>query len=264
MSCPIIRRHLDAFVDGELDPTSQIEIERHVMSCAECQEALEFERSFRKQTREAVVTHTAPTSLRAKIEDALDHEDRARSPLAIRVFSVKHAGPLAAAAVLLLVVASPSAPALSFGNAVQSSALPMLEDVVRLHSTNLPADVEGPAPQVTSFFRDKVHFPVHPPEFVQQPARLVRARVTHVRERTAAALYYDLRGQRVTVVVFEAPQPIEEEFQHTTLNGRDVGYELVRGYTVPVLRQGSLTYALTGDLDRQELLRLASTARVSH
>ncbi|MBT8470823.1 MAG: zf-HC2 domain-containing protein, partial [Deltaproteobacteria bacterium] len=30
MTCRLVRRHLGAFIDGELDPASQIEFERHL------------------------------------------------------------------------------------------------------------------------------------------------------------------------------------------------------------------------------------------
>ena len=51
MSCRLVRRHLGAFVDGEIDPATQIEFERHLEACPGCQERLAFESSLREQTR---------------------------------------------------------------------------------------------------------------------------------------------------------------------------------------------------------------------
>jgi hypothetical protein len=38
----------------------------------------------------------------------------------------------------------------------------------------------------------------------------------------------------------------------------------VRGYPVPVRREAGLTYAFTGDADRETMLRLAAQARVTY
>ena len=63
MSCKLVRRHLGAFVDGELDPATQIEFERHLEACPGCQEHLAFESSLRQQTRDSIGGIHAPEHL---------------------------------------------------------------------------------------------------------------------------------------------------------------------------------------------------------
>ena len=96
---------------------------------------------------------------------------------------------------------------------------------------------------------------------------MVGARLSNVRERRAAALYYRVRGHRFTVVVPDAPVPeVENDVVPTGLRpvgGGQLYYRDVSGYRVPVRRHGGLTYAFTGDLDREELMRLAAEARVT-
>src|SRR5262249_25070266 len=92
-------------------------------------------------------------------------------------------------------------------DAEQAAAVPIFEDVVRVHSGALPPDVKSPTnPAVTSWFRGKVDFPVRPAQ-LGAGSRLVGARLSHVRERNAAALFYDVGGRRVTVVMFAQPHP---------------------------------------------------------
>ena len=104
MSCKLVRRHLGAFVDGELDPASQIEFERHLEACSGCQEHLSFERSFRQQTRDSIGGTQAPEHLWGRALHRLDEIDEtktARSALIeIRPMRWKQTGLVAAAACL--------------------------------------------------------------------------------------------------------------------------------------------------------------------
>ena len=47
------------------------------------------------------------------------------------------------------------------------------------------------------------------------------------------------------------------------LGNHDLFYGSARGYAVPVRQHEGLSYAFTGDLDRESLMRLAASARVS-
>ncbi|MEO0326515.1 MAG: hypothetical protein AAF447_26450, partial [Myxococcota bacterium] len=185
----------------------------------------------------------------------------------------------AAASLLVLGGMSLGAPPDDPTARTQVNGASMLDDVVALHSAELPADVrveervnvavrsagppEPPLRRVARYFRDKVAFPVRPAVFDGRDVRLVGARLSNVRERRAAALYYDYRGRRMTVVVTDAlvgdAAGADGDVQGDSLTYRDV-----RGYAVPVRREAGLTYAFTGDLEREELLQLAASARVSH
>jgi len=275
MNCRLFRRHIDAFVDGELDPATQIEFERHVAVCPQCQEHLAFERAFKMDVRRRLCMLHAPDALRARIHAALREAPapvpyREQGMPLIRFVPVRarYAVPIAAAAALGLAffygLDQRGAP-----HTNSAGALPILEDVVRLHSSELPADVKGPAADpVVSYFRGRVEFPVRPAEFTTGNARLMGARLANVRDRRAAALYYNVRGRRVTVVVFSPPARIMGDIKFQTLAIRrppqrqDVYYQRVHGYTVPVLQHDGVAYALTGDLGQTELLRLAASARM--
>lgn len=269
MNCRLVRRHLDAFVDGELDPSSQLDFERHVAVCAGCQEHAAVLVAMKQATRDAYVDAAMPDHLMARVSDALAHADQARSnasPL-VRVVPLKmrHAVPMAAAAAALLVfgwVGNPTPTATEEGQPTVAASIGggLFEDVVSLHSKQLPADVsaERGDDAVVSYFRDKLAFPVAPPAFQGLTARLIGARLSNVRERQAAAFYYDVGGRRVTLVVFRQPPNFPNAIQRAQMFGKTVHYTQIGGYTVPVSQRGDLTYALTGDLDRNTLLRLAA------
>ncbi len=281
MNCRLVHRYRDAYIDGEVDPTTAIEFEQHLSSCAGCQEDVAFARGFKAQVRGALVGTRAPQTLRDRIRFAMDEVDRERAAAAspfVRIMTLRarYALPVAAAAVVLMALSyalssgeshseSAAERSLSATTASAAASVPIFEDVVRVHASDLPADVPGEQPQeVTRWFRNKVAFPVRPAEFERSDARLLGARLSNVRERRAAALFYDVGGSRVTVVVFDQPSHLDEGLRRTRLLGREVRYQQVGGYVVPVREQSGITYAFTGDLDRRSLLSLAATAHVRY
>lgn len=288
MSCRLVRRHIGVMVDGELDPATQIEFERHVAECAGCQELLAFEQSMRLSVREALSDVRPPGTLRSRMLAALDEADQAEAeaadsaPRRRGLFGIVHvwpvrarqAVPLAAVAAAALLLFGGQLPGLSGGNGSESragadqasvAASPMLEDVVRLHSSALPADVPASQPrQVARYFQGKVTFPVHTAEFGRPYVRLTGARLANVRERRAAALYYDVRGHRMTLVVFQPPaSPFPGRgMLRAEMAGHRLAYEQVGGHVVPLRQVQGLTYAMTGDLSRRQLLQLAASLHV--
>ncbi|MCA9609848.1 MAG: zf-HC2 domain-containing protein [Myxococcales bacterium] len=286
--CEVLRRHADAFVDGELDPDTQIEFEQHLTECGPCRVHMSFNRSFKRSVKEACVEAPAPSALADRLRAALDAEDARRDaasdpsapvgatptptpPLGvtgIRLLPMRarYAVPAAAAAVALAVIAAHESPDAEGSNGVAVSTAgagsSIFEDIVRRHAHEHPAEVEGEPTQIASWFRDKLEFQVRPVAFPEQDVRLVGARISNVSDREAAAFYYSVRGRRVTVMVFEPPAELDRVAQHTRVRGRGIYYGQAHGYTVPVVQHGGLSYAFTGDLDSRSLMRLAASAQL--
>jgi anti-sigma factor (TIGR02949 family) len=264
MSCKLVRRHLGALVDGELDPATQIEFERHLEACPGCQEHLAFESSLRQQTRDSLGGARAPEHLWSRALHRLDEIDEARaeasSPIEVRPLHWRQTWPIAAAAAAILIIGG--VVGLPQGSDYQSAG--MLQDVMSLHSQALPSDVEAEAPQdVVRYFQGKTPFPVQPAKFEEPDMKFVGARYIRVGARPAAALYYMHRGQRVTLLVFQSPE-IVRNAQRTHVGGRELYYHDVGGNVVTIRQHGGVNYAFFGDLDRRALFRLAASARVAY
>lgn len=263
--CRFVQRHLGAFVDGELDPGSMVAIDRHVDACVGCQESLGFERVSRSLVRQSLSGAETPTGLRSRLSAALDAAPAPASrPSSIR-WQVVGGAMGSVAAVALFVVMGASQNAFGGLSASAFSVRPMLEDVVRLHSSALPADVPATpdaAEVVPQYFQGRVAFPVRPARFRRSDVRFLGARYANVQARNAVALFYDVGGSRVTVVVYEAPPLAGDPSQRMRLGSREIAFEDVHGHAVPVRSQGSIHYAFTGDLDRRSLLELAADAQV--
>jgi anti-sigma factor (TIGR02949 family) len=264
MSCKLVRRHLGAFVDGELDPATQIEFERHLEACPGCQEHSAFERSFRRQTRDAVGRTHAPEHLWVRALQRLDEIDDARADQAslidVRPMRWRHTWLIAAAAAALMIIGGVAG--LPQRGSYQSAG--MLEDLVNLHSQPLPSDVQSEAPsEVVRYFQGKTPFPVRPAQFEEPSIKLIGARYITVGARPAAALYYTQNGRRLTLLVFQSPD-IVRDAQRTQVGGHEVYYHDVGGNVITIRQHGGLSYAFFGDVDRPMLFRLAANARVAY
>ncbi len=264
MSCKLVRRHLGAFVDGELDPATQIEFERHFETCSVCQEHLAFETSFREQSRDSLGGMEAPEHLWERALHRLDDVDETKasdsSLIEIRPMRGRQTGLIAAAAVALLVVGG----VVGLPDRAEYQGAGMLQDVVDLHSKALPSDVEAAQPQeVVRYFQGKTPFPVKPAQFAEPSVKLVGARYIKVGAHPAAALYYNHGGRRVTLLVFQSPELVQGA-RRKQVAGRELYYHDVGGNVVTIRKHGGVHYAFFGDLDRPVLFQLAANARVAY
>lgn len=289
MGCDVLRRHIDAVIDDEIGPDAMLECEQHLASCEGCRVELAFARAFKRRVREACGAQaadlTAPAHLRVALKAALDEEDRQQvlmppaevlrpaaetsgwGAFGIRSVRARYALPATAAAVALAVVAAREG-----GNPVASDELTVdaastapasiFDEVVNRHAREHPPEITGPVTKVATWFQDKVEFPVRPIEFAEPDVRLVGARLSNVRDREAAAFYYDVRGQRVTVMVFERSTPASRFARPARVQGRSLWYGYGRGRPVSIVQHQGLNYAIAGDLEERDLLRLTASARL--
>jgi len=263
MSCRLVRRHLGAFVDGELDPASQIEFERHLEACPGCQENLAFERSLRQLTRESIGAVHAPEHLWGRTLHRFDEIDATRAErnsIEARPMHLRHTWPIATAAAAVLIIGG----VMGLPESTPYQGAGMLQDVINLHSQALPSDVQAEAPQeVVRYFQGKTPFPVRPAQFEEPGMKFVGARYIRVGTQPAAALYYNHGGRRLTLLVFQSPE-IMRNAHRTHVGGRELYYHNVGGNVVTIRQHGGVNYAFFGDLDRPVLFQLAANARVAY
>lgn len=273
MKCALIEKHVGPYVDGELEASTRVEFDEHFDACEVCQERLAFELASRDWIRDSLQT-TAPETLRASVLAALDADEEADAEAQDKELAdvVQHPASTWSMAWRLVPAAAATALVIFGGTAWRSHQASAddaaLQDVVRVHAASLPSDVafdvtdpESGAEQVNEWFRGRVEFPVRAAEFESRDMRLVGARLSNVRERRAAALYYELGGQRITVVVTDADVAADDG-EAIQVGSQQIRYGEALGRQVPVRREAGLNYAFTGDVDQETLLQLAASARV--
>lgn len=245
MDCRDVDKFVHAYLDNEFVEDDRVAFATHVESCARCRRLVRFEERFKERLRGCDLTERAPTRLRARIAGALDREP---APVAVGLSLPWWRRPawiavptVAAAAVVVLMVASPRDPSA------------VAEQSVQWHRTRLPMDVQGQREEeVKRFFRDKVPFAVKLPHFRDPSAKLVGARLTNLREHQAVCLTYLVKGQRVSVFVVD-PRALSN-----VRDARRVTWQGVHGYNVGMFVSGGTGYTVTSEMDRKNLVRLIS------
>lgn len=255
MNCAAVERYLDAVLDEEVDASTRIAVDEHVSGCAACGERVAFSRWLKQRLREEA-TVAAPAALRTRVSQSLARE---RSPFVLRVDPSWRAT-AAMAAVALLVFGVGGALQLK-GDSAQAAVAPLFEDVVRAHTRAYPAEVAR-REQVPTYFAEKVGFAVRPVEFGDPSVRFVGARRAEVGGRQAVTLQYIAHGRRMTVVAFRPParalgEAVDEQVER---DGRSLRYVQVGAHVVPLVEHGGVVYAVVGDLDPADGLRLAAQA----
>lgn len=256
MNCVALQMHVGAYVDGELEPARSIDVEQHLGDCVNCRQEVSAQRNLKLQFASALRGTVAPEALRQRVARELDqasgHGRQSYGPTVLLT---------AAAAVVLLGASWVQRSGDVKQAAVTGAGVPIFGDIVRKHSHPLPTEIAADRPeQIGPWFRGKVAFQVHPVQFKGPRVRFLGARIDHVRDLSAATLYYDVDGHRVTAVVFEATPDMYEGVERMTVGTREVYFGNVHGYAVPMIRRGNVAYAFTGDLDQRNLLRVVATA----
>jgi anti-sigma factor (TIGR02949 family) len=255
MNCSTAERYLDAFLDGEVDPSAGIEVERHLASCASCAERLKFAEWLKRSVKQQQAEPAVPQDLRSRIESALDAERSAPIKL-----DLSWRATAAAAAVALCVFGVGGALEMK-GPALQTASMvtPILEDVLRAHARDVPTEV-AQRDQVPAYFEQRVGFKVRPVEFGDPSVRFVGARDIQAGGRHAATMQYEVHGRRLTVVAFRPPAGAGQIGEPANFEGQEVRFVRVMGHLVPIVQHDGVVYAVLGDLEPEDRLAMATRA----
>jgi anti-sigma factor RsiW len=172
-----------AYLDDELVVEERRELELHLLDCAACKKHVDGERADLDLVRKALVAPPAPDLLRARINRALDIEDKEQAKQQRRRFSQwilpGSATIVGAAAILMFVFVRPQQMSTQSGG--------MAQEALRQQTRSMPLEVQGAStgPWLRQHFR-----PVEPPRFTEPGIDLVGARLTSVGGHEAALLKY--------------------------------------------------------------------------
>jgi anti-sigma factor (TIGR02949 family) len=259
MDCAELARALDAYLDDELAPPEQAEADAHLAQCSECRATADAERRLRSALRSRLRTAfgpgtaagRAPLELRDRIHLALVHQ---RRPAWRRLLSPVPIAALAACAAGVLVVL-----------ATHGGSDPLVEESVRKHTRDLPLEVTaasvGPE-SVAHWFAGKLDFNAAPPQFHRAEVRLVGARLSHIQDRPAAYVRYDLPRGHLGLFILDDPERRFHEVGRVVHAGpATVRLINARGFNVAIWRRNELVYSLVSDLDEDDLAKLVEAAQ---
>ena len=105
MDCSHAQSLLDTYLDQELDPVRNLEIEEHLQGCAACAQNYGDRQMIRQSLKTESLYFKAPQQLEKRIQRSLRQAAKAEAPA--RWFSgswLKMAAPLAVAALVVLMI----------------------------------------------------------------------------------------------------------------------------------------------------------------
>jgi len=253
MACPESPR-VQAYFDGELDPASAADFERHLKICGGCRAILAELGSLRTALRRDLAREQAPPALRARIVQALDEEGTAGTgfpaPRPVRALQGRPfwwgalSGISAAAAAgivgFFLVSTRINAPLLDELVAAQLQSL-LPDHLIAVASTDRHT--------VKPWFAGRTDVSPVVADFAPQGYRLVGGRVDALAHQRAAVVVYQHGPHLINVYSWATDQHFPPK--DTTRNG----------YHFAFWRAGNLGYCAVSDTGWEELLGLERLLR---
>lgn len=239
MKCQDVLQLLHPYSDGELDLVRHVEIEQHLLGCADCTEQEKSLRSLRTAISTSSLYHRAPASLRTRIGFAAVPVTRRR-----RRFPMQYA---ALAASILLMIGASATIGMLLSRTGPSAEDRLAELVVAGHVRSLQADhltdVESSDRHtVKPWFRGKLDFSPQVLDLSPQGYALTGGRLDYLDNRPVAALVYHRRQHVINLFTWTSSGNSE----------KPVAALVRQGFNIRYWQRAGTTYWAVSDLNNQE------------
>jgi anti-sigma factor (TIGR02949 family) len=247
MNCEEATKLMDGYLDGELDPITNQEIERHLRDCRGCDQAYEAQRALVRAIGSAALYHKAPMELRQRIQSSLRNEIGAKatrnSTRGSQVMQTKKQPEpgaalfgmpwnwlglsglgLAAAIIFAAIIFSNLAPQLRRPGADEFLATQLIASHVRSLMANHLSDVASSDQHTVKPWLDtKLDFAPPVADLSNKGFPLVGGRLDYLDNRPVAALIYQRRKHFINLFVW----PVESNAAKGTETISRQGYQLL-------------------------------------
>jgi anti-sigma factor RsiW len=237
------------YVDGELDLTNALALERHLSQCAACARRYENVRSLSSVLKNGAPYFEASPALQRRVRRALrqSSESRGLGGLMPR-FSWGWVAAAASAAILVVVLAGGLLPQFTAGTIYARVS----QEVIASHVRSLMADhltdvLSSDQHTVRPWFAGKLDFSPPVKDLAVEGFPLVGGRLDYIERRPVAALVYRRRKHTINLFVWPkdgAPSPPRAE-------------NTPHGYNLINWNENGMTYWAVSDLDATELAEFA-------
>jgi len=245
-----VRALAGAWLDREVDPLAQREIEAHLAGCAACRAAVDGARGFSAAIRAEAEYFEAPPALVARLAAASRPALPARP--ALRRMAAWRPLALAASALLAVVLAG----GIGYFGSLGGSQDPLVQDVVDGHVRSLQAEhlidiASSDQHTVKPWFDGRLDAAPPVRDLTTEGFPLVGGRLDYLDGKSVAALVYRHRQHPINLFVGPAGATTAEQALATTR----LGYNL-RHWVA-----GDMSFWLVSDLDMNELKALEALLR---
>ena len=241
MSCQESQEMRHAYLDGELDLTRSLEIEKHVRECASCARAYDELRSLQTVMRGETLRFPLPPGLERRVRSAVRQE----SGEVARPFRWRWLIPSISLALVVIIVAG-----LLFSRTTTEDLV--ASEVVAGHVRSLMAghltDVASTDQHtVKPWFDGKLDFSPPVKDLTQQGFELIGGRLDYIANRPVAAVIYQRRKHFVNVFIWPA----------STASDTRPTAQVRQGYNLIHWTSAGMTYWIVSDLNLAELQQFA-------
>ncbi len=236
-ACAMELARLSAYVDGELGPADELDLRRHLDTCAACARTIETLLALKEAVAMSGDVRPVPHTLRERLAALEQPRRRAWRPRLLHVAALT-------AVVLAAVVAAHWVlrPAGS-GDRVAEA---LVAD--HLHFLQVPDALEvvsdDPA-QIAAWFADKVSFPVRVPRL--SGATLLGGRFCSLWGHEVALTFYEVKGRRLSLFVTD-PETLAGTPRPTGCSST------LGGYRVCLVPAAPTVLAMVGDAEQTAAL----------
>src|SRR6266566_4234472 len=241
MNCQDSKSQLQAYLDGELDLTRSLEIEKHLRECPACSQALNSLSLLAQSLRNDSLRFPPPASLEKRLRSALHREGGSRAQTLRWHWLI----PALSAAALLIVFAGYLLTRAPADDLVSSEIVS--SHVRSLMTSSHLIDVPSEDPHtVKPWFDGKLDFSPPVKDLTAQGFALIGGRLDYIANRPVAVLIYQRRKHVINVFVWPAPKDDAKS-----------AVQVRQGYNLIHWTKSGMTYWAVSDLNLAELQQLA-------
>jgi len=247
---------------GAADPAFPVEVEvararEHVARCGPCQEFFAAEQQLRDFLKVRVPRESPPASLREKVLAAIARQGRESAKARRRFGFLRPPSVALVLAALLAIVIAGSLWLRQRPAAVspQQLASALIDD----HAHSLPSEAEVASSDhevVQSWFDGKLDFSFHLPP-ASDPA-LIGGRLCNLQGRSAALVFYQQPGSRISLFVFDGSDVVLPQDQSIAIDGKRCLIDSKKGFNAVMWKERGVLYGLVSDARGVDLLQLAA------
>ncbi len=261
MNCEEVREYLLPFIDQELNKKVSSEIQTHLHSCPLCSGEFKSEKRIESAIKEKMVRDRAPLVLRQKLIRQIDRQ-KPRSSLWWVPFSLFQSQPrrvLASVALLAIIIGS-----FYIYRTVRTPYFPIFQEALNNHTNFLEGRfsleiASSQAEEVSSWFQEKVDFPVPMPEFPGEEIELLGGKLIRIKDQDVVYLFYRGEEYDFSFLVHDCTGVRLPRVRSVEAHGQKFDVFTSQGYNVVHLEDDHETpCTVVSDMDLQLLLEFFS------
>ena len=251
MECGHAQSLLDIYLDQELDPVRNLEIEEHLQGCRGCAQSYGDRQVMRQSLKTESLYFKAPPELERRIQRSLRQAAKAEAPA--QWFSgswFRIAAPMAVAALVVLMLvphfSGPSPDELLTQQVIASHIRSLMVD----HLADVPSTDEH---TVKPWFNGKLDFSPPVSDLANQGFPLIGGRLDYLNSRPVAALIYQRDKHLINVFVW----PASAAQQLAQSNKTQQGYNVIRWTS------SAMNFWAVSDLEPNQLAKFSELLKSS-